>query len=149
MISPDLTLNRQNGLRFVHTHFKSCDQSLDKTPFDFTTTLRTMQSCAMNTKSRIILKLPKSLVKRLEMGKANLSRLGLFILEPFETIFGPWNPYPFTSRLETEFTMYWYSFDPLNSYYGSRASTLLRNRVKRLICSTYVTDPKQSCTGAV
>ena len=36
-----------------------------------------MQSCAMNAKSRIILKLPKSMVTWLEMGKTNLSRLDL------------------------------------------------------------------------
>ena len=32
---PFLVLHRQNRLRFVYTHFKSCDQSLDKTSFDF------------------------------------------------------------------------------------------------------------------
>ena len=54
--------NGQNRLRFVYTHFGSCDESLDKTSFDFSEVFRTMQSCAMNAKSRIILKLPKGMV---------------------------------------------------------------------------------------
>ena len=54
--------NRQKRLRFVYTHFKSCDQSLDKTPFDFCNIFRAMQSWAMNAKSRIILNLPKSML---------------------------------------------------------------------------------------
>ena len=54
--------NRQNRLRFVYTHFKSCDESLDKTSFDFSDIFRVMQSCAMNAKSRIMLKFPKSMV---------------------------------------------------------------------------------------
>ena len=41
---------RQNRLRFVYTHFKSCDESLDKTSFDFSDIFRTKQSCAMNAK---------------------------------------------------------------------------------------------------
>ena len=49
--------NRQNRLRFVYTHFKSCDQSLDKTSFEFSNIFHAMQSCAMNTKSSIIAKL--------------------------------------------------------------------------------------------
>ena len=57
-----LNHHRPNRLRFVYTHFKSCDQSLDKTPFGFSNILHAMQSCAMNTRSRIILKLPKSMV---------------------------------------------------------------------------------------
>ena len=48
--------NRQNWLRFVYTHFKSCDQSLDEISFD------SMQSCAMCAKSRTIRKLPKGMV---------------------------------------------------------------------------------------
>ena len=47
-------LNRQNWLRFVCKHFKSGDQSLEKTSFDFPNIFRAMQSCAMNVKSRII-----------------------------------------------------------------------------------------------
>ena len=54
--------NRPNRLRFVYTHFKSCDESLDKTSFDFSDIFHTMQSRAMNAKSRIKLKLPKSMV---------------------------------------------------------------------------------------
>ena len=57
-----LTANRQNRLRFDYTHFKSCDESLDKTSFDFSDIFRTVQSCAMNAKSRIILKLPNGMV---------------------------------------------------------------------------------------
>ena len=38
---------------------------------------RIVQSCAMNAKSRITLKLPNGMVTLLEMGKTNLSRLGL------------------------------------------------------------------------
>ena len=55
-------LNRQNRLRFVYTQFKSSDQSLDKTSFDFFNMFRAMKSCVMNAKSRIILKRPKSMV---------------------------------------------------------------------------------------
>ena len=47
----ELLSNRQNRLRVVCTHFKSCDESLDKTSFDFSDIFRTMQSCAMNAKS--------------------------------------------------------------------------------------------------
>ena len=36
-------IDRQNRLRFVYTHFKSCYQSLDKTPFDFSNIVRAMQ----------------------------------------------------------------------------------------------------------
>ena len=50
--------NRQNRLRFVYTHFKSCDQSRDETSFDFFYIFRAMQSYAMNAKSSIILNLP-------------------------------------------------------------------------------------------
>ena len=46
-------LDRPNQLRFVYTHFKSCDQSLDKTPFDFSNIYGAMQSCAMNAKSMV------------------------------------------------------------------------------------------------
>ena len=54
--------NRRNRLRFVYTHFKSCDQSLDKISFDFSYIFRAMQSCAMCTKSKTIFKLPKGMV---------------------------------------------------------------------------------------
>ena len=54
--------HRQNRLRSVYTHFKSCDESLDKTSFDFSDIFRTLQSCAMNAKSRIILKPPNGMV---------------------------------------------------------------------------------------
>ena len=54
--------NIQNRLRFVCTHIKSCDQSLDKTSFDFSSIFRVMQTCAMSAKSSIILQLPKSTV---------------------------------------------------------------------------------------
>ena len=54
--------NTQNRLKFVYTHFKSCDQCLDKTSFDFSDIFRAMQSCTMNAKNRIILRLPNSLV---------------------------------------------------------------------------------------
>ena len=48
------THNRRNRLRFVYTHFKLCDQSLDETSFDFSYIFRAMQSCAMCAKSRTI-----------------------------------------------------------------------------------------------
>ena len=54
--------NRQNQLRFVYTHFKSYDQSLDKTSFDFSDKFHAMQCCAMNAKSSIIPKLPMGMV---------------------------------------------------------------------------------------
>ena len=54
--------NRRNRLRFVYTHFKSCDQSLDKISFEFSYIFLAMQSCAMCAKSRTILKLPKGMV---------------------------------------------------------------------------------------
>ena len=47
---------------------RQSNQSLDKAPFNFSNIFRAMQSCAMNAKSRIIPKLPKSMVKWLEMG---------------------------------------------------------------------------------
>ena len=47
-----------DSLRFVYTHFKSCDQSLDKTSFDVSNIFHAMQSCATNAISSIILKLP-------------------------------------------------------------------------------------------
>ena len=53
--------NRPNWLRLVYTHFRSCDHSLDKTSFDFSNKVRAMLSCAMNAKSSIKLKLPKSM----------------------------------------------------------------------------------------
>ena len=54
--------DRQNRIRFVHTNFRSCNQSLDKTSFDFSNILHAMQSCAMNTRISIIPKLPMGLV---------------------------------------------------------------------------------------
>ena len=54
--------HRRNRLRFVYSHFKSCDQSLDKIYFDFSYIFRAMQSCAMCTKSKTIFKLPKGMV---------------------------------------------------------------------------------------
>ena len=54
--------NRQNRLKFVYTHFKSCDQSLDKTPVDFSNIFHAIQSCAMNAKSSIIPKLPMGMI---------------------------------------------------------------------------------------
>ena len=69
--------HRQNRLRFVYTHFKSRDQSFDKSSFDFSNIFHAMQSCAMSAKSSIIAKLPMGMVIRLEMGKTNHSRLGL------------------------------------------------------------------------
>ena len=42
--------NRQNRLSFDYTHFKSSDQSLDKTSFDFSDKFHALQSCAMNAK---------------------------------------------------------------------------------------------------
>ena len=58
----EIDFNRQNQLRFVYTHFKSCDQSLDKTSFDFSDKFHAMQSCAMNAKSSMIPNLPMGLV---------------------------------------------------------------------------------------
>ena len=43
---------------FVYIHFKSFDQFLDKTPFDFSNIFCAMESCAMSTKSYIILSFP-------------------------------------------------------------------------------------------
>ena len=60
---------RQNRSRFIYTHFKSCDQSLDKTSFDFSDIFRAMQSFSMSTKSSTILKIPKSMVKCLKWVK--------------------------------------------------------------------------------
>ena len=54
--------NRQNRLRFIYTHFKSCDQPLDKTSFDCSDKFHAMQNCAMNAKSSIIAKLPMGMV---------------------------------------------------------------------------------------
>ena len=53
-----VNLNRQNRLRFVYTHFKSCDQFCDKTSFDFSYIFRAMQSCARSATSGILLKIP-------------------------------------------------------------------------------------------
>ena len=60
-----------NRVRFVYTYFKSCDQSLDKTSFDFSNIFHAMQICAMNAKSSM------GMVTRLEMGKTNFSRLSI------------------------------------------------------------------------
>ena len=54
--------NKQNRLRFVYTHFKSCDQPLDKTSFELSNIFRAMQNCAMIAKSSIIPKLPIGMV---------------------------------------------------------------------------------------
>ena len=54
--------DRQNRLRFVYTHFKSCDQSLGKTSFDFSNIFHAMQSCAINAKSSMIAELPMGMV---------------------------------------------------------------------------------------
>ena len=40
----------ENQLRFVHAHFKSCDQSHEKTCFDFSNIFRALQGCAMSAK---------------------------------------------------------------------------------------------------
>ena len=62
-LSPEnRSINRQNRLRFVYTHFKSCDESLDETSFDFSNIFRVMPICATSGKSIIILKLPESMV---------------------------------------------------------------------------------------
>ena len=49
-------------LRFIYTHFKSCDQSLDKTSFELANIFHAMQSYAMNAKNGVILTLHKSMV---------------------------------------------------------------------------------------
>ena len=54
--------NSPNQLRFVYTHTKSCDQSLDKLSFD--------------AKSSIILKLPNRVATWFGMSKITLNRLG-------------------------------------------------------------------------
>ena len=54
--------DRQNWLRFVYTCFKSCDQPLDKTSLYLSNLFRARQSCDMNARSSIVLKLPKSMV---------------------------------------------------------------------------------------
>ena len=67
--------NRQKQVKVIYSHLKSRDQSLDKISFDFSNISRSMQSCAMRPKSSMILKLSKSIVVKLEMGKIYLSRL--------------------------------------------------------------------------
>ena len=62
LLSHNFNHDRQNRPRFVYTHFKSRDQPLDKSSFDFSNIFQAMQSCAMCAKSRSILKLPKSMV---------------------------------------------------------------------------------------
>ena len=49
--------NIQNRQRYVYTHFKSCDQSIDKTLFDFSYIIG-----ATSEKCTTILKLSKSMV---------------------------------------------------------------------------------------
>ena len=49
-------------MRFVYTHFKSCDQSLDKASFEFSNIFHAMQSCATSTKGSIIPKLPMGMI---------------------------------------------------------------------------------------
>ena len=44
------SMHGQNRLRFVYNHFKSCDQSVDKTSLDFSNIFRAMQSCTMNAR---------------------------------------------------------------------------------------------------
>ena len=44
----DLLRNRQNRLRFVYTHFRSGDQSLGETSFEFLNIFPAMLSCAVN-----------------------------------------------------------------------------------------------------
>ena len=39
---------------FAYTHFKSSDQSLDKTSFDLSNIFRAMQSCAMSGKIGVL-----------------------------------------------------------------------------------------------
>ena len=53
---------RQNWLGFVYTHFKLCDQSLDKTSFEFSNIVHAMQSCAMSAKSSMIPKLAMGMI---------------------------------------------------------------------------------------
>ena len=67
----DSSINGKNRLRFVYTHFKSCDQSLDKQSCH-------AKLCHEYAKSSIILRLLKSMVTWLDMGTINLSGLGLF-----------------------------------------------------------------------
>ena len=54
-----LLSDRQNRPRFV---YESCDPSPDKSSFDFADIFHAMQNCAINAESRIILRLPKSMV---------------------------------------------------------------------------------------
>ena len=65
-----MVFNGQNRLRFVYTHFKSCDQSLDKTSLDFSYIFLSMKSRALSANNSIMLKLPETL---------DLSRLGLWL----------------------------------------------------------------------
>ena len=60
----------QNKLK---TNKKTYVQFFDKTStFDFSNIFRAMRICGMNTKSRLMLNLPKSMVTYLEIGKQTL-----------------------------------------------------------------------------
>ena len=59
--------NRQNRIRFVYTHFNSCDRCIGKTFFYFSKVFRVMQSHVMSAKSSMILKLTKIMIIWLEM----------------------------------------------------------------------------------
>ena len=48
----------QDRPRLVYTHFKSCDQSLDKVSFDFSNIFHAIQSSAMDARIGIVPKLP-------------------------------------------------------------------------------------------
>ena len=57
-----ITVTRQNRLRFAYIYFKSRDQFLNKTSFDFSNVFHAMQSCAMGAESSIIQKLSMCVV---------------------------------------------------------------------------------------
>ena len=45
--------SKTKSAKVFYTHFKSCDQSLDKTSCDFSNIFRAMQSCVMSATSSI------------------------------------------------------------------------------------------------
>ena len=71
-------INRHNHLMFVYIHFKSRDHSPDKDLLISLAYFVQLQSYAIVAERTIILKLPRSMITQLEMGKSNLTRSGLW-----------------------------------------------------------------------
>ena len=66
-----IRINRQHWVRFAYTLFKSNDQALHKTSFEFAALSCPVKICDMNAKNVIILQLPMSIVKSHEMVKTS------------------------------------------------------------------------------